>query len=329
MKILIRTLRERLERYSDLAALPADWELIFAEDERDTAKLLQLGGDADVLITDPMKPNRADLINAMPNLKLINSEGVGFNQIDLEAARARGVYVCNSAGVNKQAVAEQAVLLMLMVLRRAVEGDAMVRAARQQEAKDTWSQQGIRELGDCTVGILGLGAIGEETAKRLLAFGCRVCYWDAFPRTPEQEKALGVERMELSELLAVSDILSLHMAVNQDTVNFMNAQRFAQCKDGVILINTARGDLVDQQALVDALKSGKVALAGLDCLFPEPVRPDNPLLHLPDELAHKVTFSPHLGGVTQQAFRRANAGLWENVRALEAGQRPAHIVNGL
>ena len=329
MKILVRTLRARLERYSDLTALPKGWQLVWAQAQAGRAELLALGADADVLITDPMCPVDAGLIEAMPNLKLILSEGVGYDRIDLPAAAARGVLVCNSAGVNKEAVAEQAVLLMLMVLRRAVEGDAMVRAGRQQEAKDQWSRQGIRELGDCRVGILGLGAIGQETVRRLRPFGCRIGYWSAHPRTPEEERALGVERLTLEELLAVSDIVSLHMAVNQDTLHFLDEGRIARCKDGFLLINTARGELVDQPALAAALESGKAGGAGLDCLWPEPVQPDNPLLCLRPGVREKVVFSPHVGGLTEGSFRRAASGLWEKIRALEAGNRPEHVVNGL
>lgn len=329
MKILIMTLEQRVERFSDFSAIPDNWQLIFAGFETDTQKLLEMGGDADVIFADAMQPVRKDLIEAMPHLKMIHSEGVGYDWIDIDAARDRGIFVCNNAAANSKAVAEQAIMLMLAVLRRTVEGNKMVRQARQLEAKSKWSLEGIKELWTCHVGIIGMGAIGRETAKRLKGFEAKVSYYSRHPLQRDLEQQLRAGYLPLDELLQSCDIISLHLPSNGATKNFMNASRFRLMKPSSILINTARGEVVNQADLIAALREGEIAGAGLDTLSPEPVRPDNPLLQLPEELYTKITFSPHIGGVTEQAFRQMHGFVWANIKRIEEGKRPENIVNGL
>ena len=167
MKIMFMTLRDRVERFTDFSNLSKDWEYVFAGYEKDTAKLLEMGGDADAILADAITPVPKELIEAMPNLKIIHSEGVGYEGINLAAADEKHIYVCNNRGANKTAVAEQAVMLMLMVLRHAVTGHNRVLEGRQIEAKASWSMEGISELGSMHVGIIGMGDIGIETAKLL------------------------------------------------------------------------------------------------------------------------------------------------------------------
>ncbi|WKB36958.1 2-hydroxyacid dehydrogenase [Terrilactibacillus sp. S3-3] len=329
MKILIMTLKQRVERFSDFSAIPGNWQLVFAGFETDTQKLLEMGGDADVIFADAMQPVKRDLIEAMPNLKMIHSEGVGYDWIDIEAAREKGVFVCNNAAANSKAVAEQAIMLMLAVLRRTVEGDRMVRAARQIEAKSKWSLEGIRELWTCHVGIIGMGAIGRETAKRLNGFEAKVSYYSRHRLSSDLEEELQAAYLPLDELLQTCDIISLHLPSNAETKNFMNLDRFRLIRKSAILINTARGEVVNQADLIAALKEGMIARAGLDTISPEPVQPDNPLLQLPEELYTKITFSPHIGGVTEQAFKQMHRFVWTNIRRIDAGKRPKNIVNGL
>lgn len=329
MKILLMTLKERIERFSDFSVIPKSWKLIFADFETDTQKLIEMGGDADVILADAMQPVRKELIDAMPHLKMIHSEGVGYDWIDVRAAKEKGVFVCNNAAANSKAVAEQAVLLMLAVLRRTVEGDRMVREARQIEAKSNWSLEGIRELWNCHVGIIGMGAIGQETAKRLKGFESKVSYYSRH-RLPENlEHELQVDYLPLNELLSKCDIISLHLPSSTETKNFMNLSRFRLMKKSSVLINTARGEVVNQNDLIIALKEGLIAGAGLDTISPEPVKPDNVLLQLPEEISAKITFSPHIGGVTEQAVKQMHKFVWANIRRVGEGKRPENIVNGL
>ncbi len=329
MKILLMTSDLRIRRFYDIATLPKDWELIFAGYETDAKKLADMGFDADVIFVDAMQPVTRELIQRLPELKLIHSEGVGYDWIDTAAAKERGVYVCNNAAANSKAVAEQAIMLMLAVLRRTVLGHSMVRQARQIEAKSQWSLAGIRELWNCHVGIIGMGAIGRQTAKRLCGFECRVSYYQRNRLPDELEAELGVSYLPLDALLSCCDIVSLHLPSNAQTRNFMDKEKFKLMKPDAILINTARGEIVDQQDLIDALLCGTIGGAGLDTITPEPVMPDNTLLHLPEELYQKITLAPHIGGVTEQAFYTMHRFVWGNIQRIADGQRPLNIVNEL
>jgi len=329
MKVLLMTLPERVRRFYDITTLPMDWELVFAGFENNVDTLMGLGGDADVIFVDAMQPVPNELIDRMPNLKMIHSEGVGYDWIDTAFAKEKGIYVCNNAAANSKAVAEQAVMLMLAVLRRTVEGHSMVLQARQLEAKSQWSLLGIRELWNCHVGLIGMGAIGKETAKRLIGFECKVSYFSRTRLSKEQERELGVEYLELPELLKACDIISLHLPSNAETKNFMDREKLQKMKPTAILINTARGEIVNQQDLIDAIKDGVIHGAGLDTITPEPVKQDNSLINLPAELYQRITLAPHIGGVTEQAFYQMHRFVWANIKRIDEGQKPLNIVNGL
>lgn len=328
MLVLVLTSKKRVETFFDLSSLPKHLELRFLEHGADE-EILALGREADFIFADAVQPVTRRVIEGMRNLKLIHSEGVGFNFIDLEAARERGVFVCNCAAVNSNAVAEHAVLLMLSLLRRVREGDALVRAGRQMDAKGRFILEGLKELGHCRIGLLGFGAIGQATASLLTAFGSEVVYWAPHRRSRETEERCHAAYMEREELFSSVDILSLHLPVTQETENSINARVFDKMKQGALLINTARGDVVQQEDLCAALRSGKLGGAGLDTLSPEPVTSDNPLLNLPDSCRYKVLFTPHIGGTTADALRAMHAGVWHNILAVSKGEMPRNIVNGV
>lgn len=285
--------------------------------------------DAQILIADAIAQVDADLIGRLPQLRLIQSEGVSYNSFDCQAAAERGVYVCNNAGMNAGAVAEQTILLMLGLLREVAVLDAAVRQGRQMEQKMRCMREGVTDLADCTVGLIGMGSIAQATAARLAAFGCRVLYTNRSRKSAELEARLGVEWAEMDDLLACSDIVSLHCSVTPQTTGMVDAAFLARMRQGAYLVNTARGQLVDNAALAQAIASGHLAGAGIDTLYPEPFEPDDPMLTLPPEVSGRVLFSPHIGGVTTGSMRRGQAHMWANVAALEAGQRPTCIVNGL
>lgn len=321
MKIAILLEEGNFRRYASPEKLPADYELhIFGNGEPDEDAIAAFSPD--VIVADPMTPVRESLLRKLPDLKLLQSQGVAFNLFDHAAARKLGIPVTNTAGANATSVAEQTVLLMLGVLRHVKEFDRMTFEARQAEAKGRCFRSGITELRDCHVGLVGFGAIGKATAELLRAFGCRVSYWN---RTPKQDT--GFEAMELDELIRSSDILSLHVAVTPETTGMVNDDFLNSMKYGSILINTARGEVVDQEALCRALISGRLAGAGLDTLNPEPITADNPVLGLPPEVRDRVLLSPHIGGITVGSFRRYFDIIWENVRRVGAGETPMNIVN--
>lgn len=285
--------------------------------------------DAEVLLVDAITPVTANLIERLPNLRLVNSEGVAFDKIDLACAAAHSVYVCNNQGMNAGAVAEQTILLMLGLLRGVVPGDAAVRAGRQMEVKMRGMRDGIADLADCTVGIVGLGCVGRATAERLRAFGTRVVYTGRTRKDPALEAELGVSYVGLDEMLPQCDFVSIHCAVTPQTTGMVDDAFLARMRPDAYLVNTARGEIVDNDALARALVAGTIAGAGLDTVYPEPVTTDNVLLNLPPEAAGRILFSPHVGGITTGSMRRGQAHMWDNVARIERGERPTCIVNGL
>lgn len=274
--------------------------------EEDDALLRRILPDCDVL-WHVLKRCSADMIAAAPRLRLIQKIGVGVNTIDLEAAKARAIPVCNLPGTNARAVAELTLGLMLATMRRLVRFDAGLRAGRWT---DPALQDGIGELGGRTVGLVGYGAIPRILAPILGMIGCDVLF------TARRPISDGICRqVPLNMLLAESDVISLHVPLTDETSRMIGNQALARMKPGAVLINTARGGLVDTAALVAALRSGHLAAAGLDVFDDEPIAADHPLLALPN-----VVVTPHIGWLTTDTFDRSFAVAAENCRRLDAGE---------
>jgi phosphoglycerate dehydrogenase-like enzyme len=281
--------------------------------EPDDAGFLAAMADAEVL-WHVLKPCTAAVIAAAPKLRLIQKIGIGVNTIDLVAAKSKKIPVCNLPGTNSRAVAEMALLLMLATLRRLPQFDAALRAG-------TWSadpavQDRLSELGGRTVGLVGYGAVPRVLAPMLAALGCRVLYTDQ-TKMPD---AVG-EYRSLSTLLAEADILSLHVPLTSDTERMIDAAALARMKPGAVLINTARGGLVDQIALAEALAAGRLGAAGLDVFDHEPVDPTEKLLRLPN-----VVVTPHVAWLTTGTFDRSLSIAAENCRRLADGRELLHRV---
>jgi phosphoglycerate dehydrogenase-like enzyme len=293
-----------------LAAIPA--LRITVCPEHDDALLARLLPETDV-IWHVLKRCTAEMIAAAPKLRLIQKIGVGVNTIDLDTAKARGIAVCNLPGTNARAVAELTLALMLAVLRRLPRFDA---AMRRGEWLDPDLQDGIGELGGRTVGLIGYGAIPRMLAPVLIALGCRVIYTS---RTRHADAA--AEWRTSDALLAEADVVSLHLPLTDDTANLIDTAALARMKRGALLINTARGGLVDQAALTEALASGRLAGAGLDVFVHEPHNASEALFHLPN-----VVLTPHIAWLTTGTFDRSFALAAENCRRLAAGDTLLHRV---
>jgi phosphoglycerate dehydrogenase-like enzyme len=280
--------------------------------EQDELLLARLLPETEIL-WHVLKRCTAEMIAAAPRLQLIQKIGVGVNTIDLDAAKARGIAVCNLPGTNARAVAELTLALMLAVLRRLPRFDA---AMRRGEWSDPALQDGIGELGGRTVGLVGYGAIPRLLAPVLATLGCRLIYTS---RTPHPD-AVG-EWHSLDALLSESDVVSLHLPLTAETETLIDARAFARMRRGAILINTARGGLVDQSALSHALTDGKLAGAGLDVFVHEPHDATEPLFRLPN-----VVLTPHIGWLTTGTFDRSFALAAENCRRIAAGEALLHRV---
>jgi phosphoglycerate dehydrogenase-like enzyme len=262
-----------------------------------------------------LKPVTAAHIAAAPRLRLIQKIGVGVNTIDLAAATARGIAVCNMPGTNSRAVAEMTLLLMLAALRRLSALDAATRNGKGWEAGPRLQEQ-YGELGGRTVGLVGYGAIPALLAPALEALGARVLYAARGPKPGARG-----EYRALPDLLAESDIVSLHVPLTAETANLIDAKSFARMKPGAILVNTARGGLVDEDDLIEALIHGRIAAAGLDVFVREPVAPDNALLTMDN-----VVVAPHVAWLTPETLERSLGVAAENCRRLARGDALLHRV---
>ncbi|CAG0942567.1 D-3-phosphoglycerate dehydrogenase / 2-oxoglutarate reductase [Gammaproteobacteria bacterium] len=258
-------------------------------------------------------PITAAVIARAPRLRLIQKIGVGVNTIDLAAAKQRGIAVCNMPGTNSRAVAEMTLLLMLNVLRRQFGVERALRAGHW--TVDETMRESFGELAGRTVGMVGFGAVPNLLAPVLEAMGARVVYTATAP------KAVRWEFLPLARLLAEADIVTLHVPLVEATARLIDRQRLATMKPGAILINTARGALVDETALHEALASGRLGGAGLDVFAEEPTSAGNPLLQLPN-----VAVSPHLAWLTLETWQRSIAVALHNVRAIRDRIPLAHRV---
>ena len=323
---MVLSVKAYFDRFVDRSLLPEDWEFCFVRD-LPRAEVLAMSPEFDYVLSDSVFPIDREWIDQMKKVKMIQTIGVAFNQIDLAAAKEKGILVCNNAGTNSTEVAEHAIMLMLATRRRLLEGDYEMRRANQKAIKEQMILDGIPEMQDTKVGILGFGAIGKELAKRLIGFGCQLYYYDKFRRSAQEEEEYQVTFQEADELLRESDIVSVHLPVTPETTHFICEKTLKMMKPSAILVNTARGEIVNEEDLRQALIDGTIAGAGLDVLTPEPVHADNPLLNLPEEKRFKVTLTPHVAGTGLKAFQRMHNYAIENLKRLDRGEEPINRVN--
>ena len=328
MKILHIGKEENMRRYTPDLPIARTAEIAEMSMGHTVEEYADAMPDAEVLVADAIAEIPAQLIERLPELRMIHSEGVAFNRIDTDAASAQNVSVCNCAGMNASAVAEQTVLLMEGMLKNIIRNDLAVREGRQITVKEQYMAEGsLRELADCRIGLVGFGDIGKCTAKLLAAYGAEVYYYKRHRLEPEGELANNAMYLPLDDLLDTCDIISLHLPVTKETEAMCDSAFFAKMRPGSYFVNTSRGELVDDAALIQALQSGRIAMAGLDTLDHEPVRADHPLLRQPREVAEHILFSPHIGGITASSFRRGYAMIWDNIDRLSKGEALLRVVN--
>lgn len=260
-----------------------------------------------------LEPVTAEMIKQAPKLRLIQKIGVGVNTIDLDAAKEAGIAVCNMPGTNSRAVAEMTLLLMLSTLRRLPQTDALCRSGAW--APDDAMKETFSEVAGKTVGLVGFGSVPEILAPILEAMGAKVIY------TARTKKDVAYRYCTMPDLLEEADIISLHIPYTAETEKLIDGEAIFRMKPGAVLVNTARGQLVDEAALHAALVSGQLSGAGLDVFAEEPVSKDNLLLDLPN-----VTVSPHLAWLTRETFERSIAIASQNALASRDGGPLAHRV---
>jgi glyoxylate reductase len=280
-----------------------------------TARLAEADGLL-CLLTDRVD---AALLARAPRLRAISSVSVGVDHIDLAAATERAIPVGHTPGVLTETTADLAFALLLATARRVVEADRLVRAGGWR----TWEPDLLlgRDVHGATLGILGLGAIGRAVARRALGFGMRVLAWSR-TRRPLGDLEGAVARSDLPELLAAADFVSLHVPLVPETRGLLDARALGLLKPGAILVNTARGGIVDETALAAALREGRLAGAGLDVFEREPLDPASPLLALPN-----VVLAPHIGSASVATRERMARLAAENLLAALAGERMPACAN--
>jgi phosphoglycerate dehydrogenase-like enzyme len=286
----------------------------------DAAQIVEAVSDADYIIGDYRHHCQIsrEVVQAARKVKLIQQPSVGYEIIDVDACRELGIKVANTAGANTVAVAEQTIMTAMCLLKN------LICAARTTAAGE-WRQLDIRaaELSGRIWGIVGLGRIGRAVAERLVSFGVRTVYYDPLRPDAEGEERYRVTYAELDDVLKQSDILSLHCPLTSVTKGMIDRQKIALMKTGAMIVNTARGGVIEEEALAEALSEGRLSGAALDVFAAEPITPDNPLLRLAGD---KVILSPHIAGVTQEAQGRIITMTISNIVRVIQGQPPENLV---
>lgn len=286
-----------------------------SEDAIPAATLIQWVADSDAILTTLTCPIGREVFEQAPNLRVISTVSVGVDHIDVGAAAHYGVSIGHTPGVLTDSTADLAIALMLAVGRRVAEGDALIRSGQWSEG---WKPNLLlgTDLSNSTVGLIGLGPIGQAVAKRLKGFGCRIIASNRTYRPVD-----GVEYVDQKTLLKTSDIVSLHTALTGDTAGMIGRDQLALMKDGAMLINTARGALVDEVALIAEVKSGRLR-AGLDVYDEEPLSPHSILRGLSG-----CVLLPHVGSATERTRRAMfELALSNLIAGLQGGELPAPLV---
>ncbi len=280
-------------------ALLGDYEVVFAgktPSEDDVVALCKQHGPVAIIVRYSKVGSAA--MEAAPSLKVISKHGSGTDTIDKAAAKARGIQVVAAAGANAAAVAEQALALLLACAKSVVKLNQRMHAGHWDKA----THKSI-ELEDRTVGVIGLGAIGLRFARMADAMGMRVLGFDPYAK----DLPAYITNTDLATLWRESDAISLHCPLTSDNAKLVNARTLAACKRGVIIVNTARGGLIDEPALLDAVRSGQVGSAGLDSFAVEPMTAPHPF-----HGEARITLSPHIGGVTADAYVKMGVAAAKN-----------------
>jgi glyoxylate reductase len=306
---------------ASMELLKEEVKLTYNPDDRVLSRAELIAGMAgqDGLLCTLMDGIDGELLNTNPNLKIVANYAVGYNNIDVAAATARKIPVSNTPGVLTASTADMAWALMFAIGRRVVEGDQLVRSRQWQG----WGPMQLlgQDITGATLGLIGLGRIGKAMVQRAKGFDMKVIYWNRTRLSEAEETAMGITYASREDVLAQADFVSLHVALNAETTHLIGAAELALMKSTAYLINTTRGPVVDEKALVESLKTGSIGGAGLDVFEKEPML-EPELYDLPN-----VVIPPHLGSATIGTRTKMGNIAAENCFAACRGERPPNIVN--
>lgn len=285
----------------------------------DSPELLQTIRAAEFLVLFESRLT-AELIGAATKLKLIQLPQVGYDNIDLVAAKDAGVPICHIPGeIIAGSVAEHTLMLILATMRRLIESDSTVRMSKWLQLE--MFRKGLHDIAEVTLGIVGLGAIGKAVAAKSRALVGRVVYYDIVRPATDMEHKLGVTFVPLNELLRISDVVTLHVPLNEKTVGLIGYRELSIMKPSAILINAARGPIVEQEAFVECMREGRLRGAAFDVLWEEPPPADSPLLTLDN-----MIFTPHIASGSQEVTWKGMSLAFENIYRVAAGEEPRYRV---
>ena len=294
----------------------------------DEGQIIEVSRSADFILTSStFPPITARIISEARSLRLIQLTGSGYDIVDLAAADQAGIPVARVPGQNSRTVAQFAFILMGILSREILEADAETKRGDFEEVREKIRREGAWELEGRTLGILGMGPIGKEIAKIGGFFEANLFYYDIVRLFPEEEREFKLTYVDFETLLRVSDILTLHLPLTKETRKMIGSRELASMKPTALLINTSRGGIVDEEALIDALRSNRLKGAALDTFELEPIPRGHPFLSLDDELQKKLILTPHIAGATRQAHRRLYEEAINNIVRVTRGEKPKHVVN--
>jgi glyoxylate reductase len=313
--------RKMAQEALDLIDRETEMDLWQEENAAPRDVLLAKAREAEGMVTLLTERIDAELMDAAPHLKVVSNMAVGFDNIDIPEATKRGVLVGNTPGVLTNTTADFAWSLIMAAGRRVAEADRYTRAGKWK----TWGPLILlgQDVHGATLGIIGCGRIGFEVAKRARGFNMKVLYYDVVRRKPEEEKEFGLKFVDnMQDLLKRADFVTVHVPLTKDTRQMIGAAQFSAMKPTAVFVNTSRGPVVDQKALYEALKSGKIFSAGLDVTDPEPLPVDSPLLTL-----ENITIAPHIASGSVVTRTKMALMAAENLLAGLRGELPPNCVN--
>lgn len=306
-------------------ATPAALSIAYrTPDDPDLADLIK---DANALVIPAVGPKLAPDLFAGSGLQLVQVTGAGVDRLDAPTMKEFGIPVCNVVGGSNEAVAEYALAAALLLLRRFAWADREIRAGNYKAFRGRMIADSLRGVDGLTVGVVGFGNIGQAVARAFRAMGAAIVFFDPAPPDPEAIAELDARSLSLVELLATSDVLTLHVPLLPETTGLIGRAELARMKPDAVLVNAARGGVVDEAALAEVLASGRLGGAAVDVYQDEPPPESNPLLALGGEAAQRVLLTPHIAGVTRQSWAKLFCLAWDNVaRVVLYGREPLYRV---
>ena len=286
------------------------------------SELAQHLAAARALVIPAVGPKLPDELFDGSRIELIQVTGAGIDRLDADAMKAKGIAIANVPGGSSTAIAEYAVSSALALLRRTFLADGELRKGLYVDARRRMVSENLAGLEGLTVGVVGLGVIGMTVAQTFHSLGSRIVYHDPAPRDADAVSRIDAVALPLNELLATADIVTLHVPLLPSTASMLGERELGQMKAGAILINAARGGIVDEAALVQYLANGHLGGAAVDVYSSEPPAEDNPLFTADDEVGRRLLLTPHIAGVTRQAWANLFSSAWDNVEGLLLHDNP-------